>query len=183
MKQLVEKLFAETQSLREQYLEKIQEWASGEFERLMEKADWTPKEWCEVVGVTPEFKEYSEYEKLKFRKTEGGRWSFPRGFYNTRSSLIVQRMQNEVQAALHIGREGFIQKAVENGEKHYKMSIHKLAFRIEKKNLNQETLTMKTSHIGVNIETIISDGEKSVRAFTIIASGPVQRPHYRYLIK
>jgi len=35
----------------------------------------------------------------------------------------------------------------------------------------------------VNIETTLTDGEKMVRAYTIIAEGQVQRPHYRYLIK
>ena len=44
-------------------------------------------------------------------------------------------------------------------------------------------LKVKTSHIGVNIDTILSDGEKQVREITIVASGEIQRPHYRYLIK
>jgi hypothetical protein len=29
----------------------------------------------------------------------------------------------------------------------------------------------------------LSDGEKVVKAFTIIAEGTIQRPHYRYLVK
>jgi hypothetical protein len=37
--------------------------------------------------------------------------------------------------------------------------------------------------VGVNFETTLSDGEKIVRAFTIVASGEIQKPHYRYLIK
>lgn len=37
--------------------------------------------------------------------------------------------------------------------------------------------------LGVNIETTITDGVKKVRAFTIVAEGEIQRPHYRYLIK
>jgi hypothetical protein len=46
-----------------------------------------------------------------------------------------------------------------------------------------EKLVVETSHIGVNINTTLTDGEKTVRAFTIIASGEIQRPHYRYLVK
>jgi hypothetical protein len=79
--------------------------------------------------------------------------------------------------------EQHIEKMVKNAIEHYDFSIEKLAARIEKKGLNVETLKTSTSHIGVNIETTLTDGEKTVRAFTIIAEGAVQRPHYRYLIK
>jgi hypothetical protein len=35
----------------------------------------------------------------------------------------------------------------------------------------------------VNIDMTLTDGEKTVKAFTIIAEGQIQRPHYRYLVK
>ena len=79
--------------------------------------------------------------------------------------------------------EQHVEKMVKNAIEHYESSIEKLAARIEKKGLNQNNLTTVTSHIGVNIETTLTDGEKMVRAYTIIAEGQVQRPHYRYLIK
>jgi hypothetical protein len=79
--------------------------------------------------------------------------------------------------------EQHIEKMVNNAEAHYEVSIQKLSARIEKKGLNQNTLTTVTSHVGVNIETTLTDGAKTVRAFTIIASGAIQKPHYRYLIK
>ena len=76
-----------------------------------------------------------------------------------------------------------ISTMVKQAEAHYEQSIQKLAFRIAQKGLNQESLTVTTSHIGVNIETTLTDGIKTVRAFTIIASGEIQKPHYRYLVK
>lgn len=79
--------------------------------------------------------------------------------------------------------EQHIQKMVKVANEHYQDSIEKLAVRIQAKGLNQDTLQVVTSHIGVNIETIITDGSKTVTAFTIIAEGQIQRPHYRYLIK
>jgi len=79
--------------------------------------------------------------------------------------------------------EQHIEKMVKNAVEHYEFSIEKLAARIEKKGLNQDNLKTVTSHIGVNIETTLTDGNKTVRAFTIIAEGEIQRPHYRYLIK
>ncbi len=79
--------------------------------------------------------------------------------------------------------EQHIEKMVQNAIEHYKLSIEKLALRIEKKGLNQSNLKIVTSHIGVNIETTLTDGLKTVRAFTIIAEGMIQKPHYRYLVK
>ena len=79
--------------------------------------------------------------------------------------------------------EQHIEKMVNQAIEHYEFSIEKLAARIEKKGLNQENIKTVTSHIGVNIETTLTDGNKTVRAFTIIAEGQIQRPHYRYLIK
>ena len=79
--------------------------------------------------------------------------------------------------------EQHIEKMIKAANDHYELSISKLADRIEKKGLNKETLKTKTSHIGVNIETTLTDGIKTVRAFTIIAEGQIQKPHYRYLIK
>ncbi|MFW5795398.1 MAG: hypothetical protein ACOCV1_07955 [Bacillota bacterium] len=79
--------------------------------------------------------------------------------------------------------EEFIDRTIKSAEKHYENSIAKLADRIEKKELNIDKLKVETSHVGVNIDTVLTDGEKTVRAYTIIASGPIQRPHYRYLIK
>jgi len=76
-----------------------------------------------------------------------------------------------------------IKLLVKAAEKHYDESINKLAYRIEQKGLNIDKIYVQTSHIGVNINTILTDGEKTVKAFTIIASGDIQRPHYRYLIK
>ena len=79
--------------------------------------------------------------------------------------------------------EAFKSKMVKNAEAHYEQSILKLAARIEKKGLNQDNLKVETAHVGVNIDTVLTDGVKTVRAFTIIAEGEIQRPHYRYLIK
>ena len=86
-----------------------------------------------------------------------------------------------------VNSNGKVEQHVEKMEKkaveHYEVSIEKLAKRIEKKGLNQENIRTITSHVGVNIETTLTDGNKTVRAFTIIAHGTIQKPHYRYLIK
>ena len=76
-----------------------------------------------------------------------------------------------------------VERMVKAAEKHYTNSIAKLALRIEKKGLNQDKIEMTTGYVDVNITTTITDGEKVVKAWTIIAGGEIQKPHYRYLVK
>lgn len=75
-----------------------------------------------------------------------------------------------------------ITKSLEMAAAHYEDSIAKLAARIIKKGLNEENITVRNGSIGVNINITITDGTKTVRAFTIVASGMIQRPHYRFLV-
>jgi hypothetical protein len=173
---LTEKLRSETESLRVQYVEKMAEWAVREYERAVEKKSWSAKEWAERYGVEAVWVEASYMSSKGF-------WSFPRGFHNSRTAVKYEREKNDAYRIAGMGREAYVEKMKKAANEHYEQSIEKLSARLEKKGLNTERLEMKTSHIGVNIETAITDGEKMVRAFTIVASGPVQRPHYRYLIK
>lgn len=80
-------------------------------------------------------------------------------------------------------KEGYVEFEAKYAREHYEQSIKKLAVRIAAKGLNQDKLDVVTSHIGVNIETTLTDGEKTVRAFTVLAIGDINKPHYRYLIK
>lgn len=79
--------------------------------------------------------------------------------------------------------EDYVAKQVKFAIDHYEDSIAKLAHRIKSKGMDVSKIKATTSHVGVNIETTLTDGVKTVRAFTIIAGGAIQRPHYRYLIK
>lgn len=105
-----------------------------------------------------------------------------RGKYYPKNNSLTQSEISKINS-LNLGKEVFLKKAIDSAKEHYENSILKLADRINKKGLNVDALKVKTSHIGVNIETTLTDGIKTVNAFTIIASGDIQRPHYRYLIK
>ena len=85
--------------------------------------------------------------------------------------------------AWYFNTDEFVKRSLKNAEDHYDSAIQKLAYRILNKKMNIESLVVKSARIGVNLETVFTDGVQTVRAFTIVASGPVQRPHYRYLIK
>ena len=79
--------------------------------------------------------------------------------------------------------EQHIDKMLKTAILHYEQSIQKLAFRIKGKGMNEDKIQVCNTYIGVNIETTITDGDKTINAFTIIAAGDIQRPHYRYLFK
>jgi hypothetical protein len=51
------------------------------------------------------------------------------------------------------------------------------------KGIDINNMKVVSGYVGVNVEMTISDGDKYVKAWTIVAEGTVQRPHYRYLVK
>lgn len=156
MKNLIDILTEETQTLKEQYIQFTSEWANQEFHRL--------RQWLKDYGI---------WERENWSKKE------MRNEYHRK-----QKIQASIPYEVFTNKiEQFVEKQIKNAEKHYIQSIAKLALRIEQKQLNINNLKAVTSHIGVNIDTTLTDGEKVVRAFTIIANGEINRPHYRYLIK
>lgn len=164
-------LLAETTILKAQYLQKVKEWAIKDrlfiIKQLKEYYAPTPEHLSDVGygmgnNISPEAREYRRRQNYLMEQKRKGDWD---------------RIARSTEEA-HVTRQ------VTDAEIHYVASIAKLAARILKKGLNTENITVKTAEIGVNIETVITDGAgKTVRAWTIVASGDVQRPHYRYLIK
>ena len=174
MENLINILKKETETLKVQYIAKTKEWARDQFDVIMVRSGWDNLRWCKFFGLTQEV--YNEGRPSEFV-------SFPKGFYNSKQSREYARLQDQVSKVKKMGVDNFMLDEEKKAELHYEGSIVKLANRIEKKGLIVEKLVVETSHIGVNINTTLTDGEKTVRAFTIIASGEIQRPHYRYLVK
>lgn len=156
----VDLLMREMEPLRLMYQEKMKEWGELEFIRCEE-----------VAGMS--------YEQLIDRFGQE---------YNGGRKYISKRDDAHIQNAKRVysmGIEAFLEQVRKDAEEHYEYSIIRLAGRVEGKGLKFDELRVKTevSRINVNIETVLTDGEKLVKAWTIIAFGPVQRPHYRYLVK
>lgn len=137
----------------------------------------------ETETLKNQFLQFNEkYAEIEFYKIKN--------WINDYKENKIERLENQkkyyaIPAYLFLDKtpKNHIEKMVKNAKEHYEISIEKLAARIQKKGLNLDKLKTSTSHIGVNIETTLTDGNKTVRAFTIIAEGEIQRPHYRYLIK
>lgn len=148
----------ETESLRVEFIERTREWATAQFARFVE-----------LAKTSPEYADYHDGSRMNY---EGGK----------RYRQARERVESARRYVTY-GESAFIEREVRAAESHYQASIEKLALRIEKKGLNKSALRVKSARLEMNFETTISDGEQSVRAFTILAYGPIQRPHYRYLVK
>lgn len=174
MNKIVDLLKKETVSLKEQYINKTIDWAKKDFDRYMIMSSWNEEKWAKYLDVPTRIA--NEGSSMEFV-------TFHNGFYNTKKSREYKRMKDTIYNMKRLGLSEYILKAKKQAERHYEDSILKLSERILKKGLDEDNIKLSTSHIGVNIETTITDGNKTVRAFTIIAEGEIQRPHYRYLIK
>jgi hypothetical protein len=171
---LITTLKAETETLRVQYLALTAEWAAGEFERIRKVAKRPHPEWDKFA--TPGF--VSTQQKTRFGRTFMTQ-DYDQGTNYRKACDAIHKAKNVIEK----GIEAWTAKWEKHANDHYEGSITKLALRIEKKGLDQNAITVKTAHVGVNIETTLTDGKQTVRAFTIIASGPIIKPHYRYLVK
>lgn len=174
MTTLIQKLTAETQILKIEFLEKTEKYAVERYNQALKQNKYTALDWCRVFGLTPE--KHNEGRVSEFL-------GFPKNFYNSKLARTLDGIKNKNRRISSMKLEDFIEKEKKNAVLHYENSIIKLAARIEKKGLDLENVTMKTGRVGVNIETTITDGNKVVKAWTIVAQGEIQQPHYRYLVK
>jgi hypothetical protein len=176
MKNLIVLLTENTQHLKAQYLDKTRAWARHDHKVSVERKAWSEARWCELFNLEPRWVEAGY-------KPEGGFFAFPKGFYSTQNSRDYRKLLTSAENIARIPIEEYLSDQKRKAVSHYEASIEKLSTRILAKGLNLENLTVEDGSVGVNINTVISDGVKRVVAQTIIASGEVQRPHYRYLVK
>lgn len=169
MKNLIEKLTKELQTLRVEYLEKTAYWAVQNHELSNKRCRWTVEQFAEVFNFVPRFIPTGNGGFFAFSNCENGR--------------SAERNKCKCQDIARLTVENYTAKCLKKAELHFLASVEKLAGRITKKGLNLDNLEMKTGRVGVNIETLFSDGNKTVKAWTIVASGEIQQPHFRYLVK
>lgn len=78
-----------------------------------------------------------------------------------------------------------VQYFVNRAEKQFADGVAKLAYRMGEKGISGKSFTIKSCavHAGNLDLTIVDEQGNKVTAQTIVAYGPVQRPHYRYLVR
>ena len=164
MQTLIKRLKEETKELKINYLKKTESWSKEQLQRNIERKNRQSK-LTFIDSTRASRRKAAEWQIVVSREEYYREEKF---FWNSPSWYFTQE---------------FISRTIKQAEEHYHNSIEKLAARIEKKGLNIDNLQLSTSYLDPNISTKITDGKKTVNAWTIIASGPIQRPHYRYLIK
>jgi hypothetical protein len=174
MNTLINLLTDATTDLKAQFIENTEKWAINQFDWYLKVSSFKDIDWCKYLQLTPRI--VNEGLSNEFR-------TFPKGFFNTKESVTYFNAKNKAEGIVRGGKDKFIKDAINAAESHYSNSIAKLADRIETKGLNLDNLSLSSTRLEHNFETIISDGVKNVRAWTILASGYIQKPHYRYLVK
>ena len=174
MTPLIDILLKETETLKIQFLYSTSEWADKYYNIYEIRSHWKDEQWCSLYGLVPE---------LCNPERPCSYLGFPKNFYNTKKSKEHWKYLKEIKKIVKLGKEKYTFIETEKAEHRYIKSIEKLAIRIEEKGLNIENIKTISSHIGINFNTTITDGIKTVRAFTVLFRCEINRPHYRYLVK
>ncbi len=185
MQNLINALTNATQSFKQEYIAKTKEYANNYYNVCVQRKNWKEVDWCKYFGIEPAMA--NPGTSMQFL-------TFPKGFHNTKNSRTYNQLRKEIFNVLQLGLEKYTIKEVKYAELHYISSIDKLAYRLVKKGVNEnEHFSITSGRVGVNFECVIKHNyindvptkftKAFTKAFTIIASGPIQQPHYRYLIK
>lgn len=188
---LLQALTQNTQDLKKEYLEQTKKWADANFDSEIKVLKWNEVQWCKYFRLTPRLaNDHSNPPVVydpKLKIEEGKFWSLPIGFYNTRDSRKMDNMKNVARYMERKGKDQYIKDEIRKAELHYKISLDKLVDRLAKKGVTDQNakgdLSIKKARVGINLEMFISVGDITAKAWTIVASGAVQRPHFRYLVK
>ncbi len=169
---LVKILTEQTQELLQRFIEATKKYAQEKFQWATKVSEWKYEDWA---------REYGEVD-LKYPQQ-----ILKHGKLIPITKELNRYAKQDISESKYIcstGLEKFEADEVANAKQHYKNSIENLAYRLNRKGIKDDTvMTIKTATIGRNITTTIEHEGTITKAWTIIASGPIQRPHYRYLIK
>ena len=136
---------------------------------------------------------YSRFEELHAMTYEQWVAKYPQKYisrYDGAESTILSkdgsRLRYNAARAIRMGRTAFVTKSEDNARQHYIDSTIKLADRLRRKGVTDSVVMHITSEridIAGNIAINIYFDDQTVKASTIWAHGPIQSPHFRYLVK
>lgn len=191
---LVDSLRLATKELKEEYLKQIEKWSKQSFQTMLKMMDEVKENEKQLRKISDGRYEWNKWIEewvslpswSSFIKGKEGSWT-----ENKKGKFLIHpRLAEQIfnkyynqEDVKYVGQDVHIEKMLKHAENHYEGSLVKLAQRIIKKGLNISKMTMKSGFMDMNLEIEMTDGEKSVKAWTIIASGMIQKPHYRYLVK
>lgn len=175
---LLTAIFDKTTEFKADYIIKTKAFATRAFANMTEWNNSTDIQWFERFGIKYEM-------KAGYGANKDHQYPTPvSGTYNGRSYYKMRNEREEFAKIVKAGYEAYETKEVATAERHFKYSIEKLGRILNDKGVTDETeFTITSGYVGVNFECVINHAGGITRAWTIIAEGPIVRPHYRYLIK
>lgn len=166
LNKLYKGLKRETKTFKKTYLERIKNYIVEHFNHIINThKDFDNKKWLEVYGRNFNAERYF-YRVI----TDKGK--------KLRKQFDDFIKINETKTKYN----KYIKEEVKKYSDDFDNKLIKLASRLEGKGFNTK-IKVTSEHVGVNFNCWVTDGTNSAHAYTIIAEGPIQRPHYRYLIK
>lgn len=179
-KNLIGILTTETKEMHDAYIANVKKYAVRQWVAAGQHVDLTEEGEYITFGVD------CHYVNLNWHR-------FSSGYYSSKELRPLKKnwaYDSMVRTMTHYRRvrsfktfKEYEISEVNAAERHYADSIVKLADRLIKKGVVLEGMEIKTSSIGINVEIIIDCSGIITRAWTIVAEGPIQRAHYRYLVK
>jgi hypothetical protein len=184
---VIDKVTAGTQVLKEKYIIATKEWATKKFKQMQDLEGWTFKQWCEDYNIKLETVYYRFGSRVRAGESIEGaelREEIDRKEYNGKKYYRMQDAIRENKRTVAAGYKAYEDGKVNEAKRHYADSVMKLSYRIMEKSMDINKMKVVTASIDRNIDTTISDGVNTVKAFTIIAAldSTLVRPHYRYLV-
>ena len=161
-------LMTETHELKLQLLDRTESWAKQSFTHVQNN----------LPSVIEQKKAaYAAYNDALVAKLPT--WNLQKAYY----SLVkkVETMNKIVSG----GVDKYVVDQLKCADAHYQSSLSKLAMRITQKGMDMTNFKLVSGYVGMNLEMKMSDGVKSVKAWTIWAAeeSELVSPHYRYLVK
>lgn len=168
---LVARLKAETVELLEGYIERTKKFAKQSYDWALSHASFTNVMYGEKYGLV---------ERKEPIRMHDGR------IVTHKLSQLAEKTRTQVVVILAYTAEQYEARQVKMATQHYNDSIEKLALKLNRKGIKDDTeMTMKSTSVGINLETIIHHEGTITTARTIFAAedSVLVSPHYRYLVK
>jgi hypothetical protein len=90
---------------------------------------------------------------------------------------------SQIEAKIEENKSFWIASEMKKTSKSFDNSLMKIANAITNLDMNLDKMNVKSVLMELGIDITLTDGNKQVHAFTIIACGEIVRPHFRFLIK
>lgn len=162
-------LTKETAQLKEELMVRTQESAVLNFNIIESQIDSVKSKLDAIVYAYNEASKSNNSDKYSLKRD-----------YDTISKKLTK-----MRSIMNMGLDSFVQESLKNAEQHYSSSLSKLALRITQKGFDMKNFNLISGYVGINLNMTMTDGVKSVNAWTIWAAqdSELVTPHYRYLVK